>query len=188
VNIKRSHGYFISLMDLQKFINELSVTEVPKTYLPPIEYSSTVSTSPEQIVDLLKQINKAKDRKCEHMVLYYAYVIGKIIEEETHYLTRKACTHLLTNHYRRVTKRLTCLFDNDRTPLLLSCKHFTLTNIAKLSSKEFKRILVAAEEASTNRFLALYNQEKSNEVTDEDNSPEDLESLERENCNPESQE
>jgi len=61
-------------------------------------------------------------------------------------------------HYRKVIKRLARLFDQDREPLLMTCKYFTLTNISLLSVEDYKKLLAAAEEATTNRILALYSE------------------------------
>jgi hypothetical protein len=91
------------------------------------------------------------------------------------------------------------------------CKYFTLTNISLLSVEDYKKLLAATEEATTSRILALYSEGLENttentsvedEIIDvsagqvhdsaragvgsleESGSQEDLESLERENCNP----
>ena len=199
-------------MDLQKLIDEISIPTIPNAYLPSILYDQNVVTTLDQINYLLKQINKSKNRGNQNLVLYYAYTIGKIVEEETCYIQRRACLQKLRGHYRKTTKRLACLFDKDRGPLLMTNKYFTLTNLSALTVKEYKQLLEAAEEATTNRMIALYaeglgnttgNTSLEDEIVDvspgdsvhdsargviesleESGSQEDLESLERENCNP----
>lgn len=199
-------------MDLQKLIDEISIPKIPNIYLPPIIYDQNVLDTPDQVNYLLKQINKSKNKKNHNMVLYYAYTIGKIVEEETRCLQRKACLQKLEGHYRKVTKRLACLFDQDREPLLMTCKYFTLTNLSLMNVKNYKKLLDAAEGATTSRMLAAYslgldnstektseeeiidvspgpadNRARIIESLEESSSQEDLESLERESCNPESQ-
>jgi hypothetical protein len=143
-------------MDLQKLIDELSVANIPHVYLPTITYDTNTTTSPGRIKYLITQMEKAQTRRDNNMALYYAYVIGKVIEDETEYQTRKSCKRLLTGHYIKVIKRIACLFEHDRTPLLLTCKTFTFTNLAGMTVAQFKKILNAAEEASTNRILATF--------------------------------
>ena len=203
-------------MDLQKLIDEITIPKIPDNYLPTILYDQNVLNTTEKVTYLKKQINKAKNRNDNNLVLYYLYTIGRLVEEETRYEERRACLHKLTEHYKKVTKRLARLFEQDREPLLMRCKYFTLTNISLLSVEDYKKILAAAERATANRFLALYSEGLENttgntssedeiidvsaggqvqnsvhdsargmiESLEENGSQEDLESLERENCNP----
>src|SRR5579862_8519807 len=199
-------------MDLQKLIDEITVQKIPDNYLPTILYDQNVLTTSQKVTYLKKQINKAKNGNDDNLVLYYLYTIGKLVEEETRYKERRACLHKLTEHYKKVTKRLARLFEQDREPLLMKCRYFTLTNISLLSVEDYKKLLAAAERATATRFLALYSVELENttentsledeiidvsaggqvhdsvmeriEGLEESGSQEDLESLERESCNP----
>ncbi|MBV8801758.1 MAG: hypothetical protein JO131_02100 [Gammaproteobacteria bacterium] len=144
-------------MSLSRFIEEITAPVFPEECLPWIQYRQTDPMTMEKVKHLLHEIEKAKDRGQTNMALYYVYQIGKEIEKETNYKTRKNCRQKLTAHYRTLTKRVCCLFDNDRVSLIFHCKTLTPTTIRHMSSSNYTKLLEAAEGATAIRILEKEN-------------------------------
>ena len=140
-------------MNFQELIQEITAPVTEKECFPWIQYKQTNPTTLDKVKHLLQEIEKAKDRGQTNMALYYAYRLGKEIEEEINPKERRTCRQALTIHYRTVTKRVCCLFDNDRVSLIFSCKMLTLTSIRQLSTGNYKKLLEAAEGATALRIL-----------------------------------
>ena len=145
-------------MNLQKFIDKITAPIPSKEYLPCVLYRQTNPTTMEKIKQLLIEIDRAKDHGQINMVLYYVYLLGKAIDDESSFKERKRCRQRLTTHYRQVTKRVYCLFNDDRTPLIFACKSITLTSLRHMSTTNYKKLMEAAEEATANRLLGNVNE------------------------------
>ena len=144
-------------MNFQKFIDEITAPLPSNECLSWVMYKQENPTTREKIKQLLQEIDKAKDRGYLNMALYYVYLLRKAIEEESSLRERKSCKQMLTMHYRSITKRVCCLFGDDRTPLILTCKVITFTSIRHMSATNFKKLLEAAEKATAIRLLGEEN-------------------------------
>ena len=143
----------LNKMNLQKCLDEITAP-IPLIYsLPIIFYDSNCDTSESKVKHLLRQLEKAKNRGQNSRALYCAYLIGRLIEEEINLSSRRDCKRLLTSHYRIVTKRLCCLFDQDRLPLILTCQEISLGNLARMKQQEYKELLAAGDSASLERIM-----------------------------------
>ena len=155
-------------MDLQKCIDEITSPIPSEYYFPIIEYDLNCHSSVQKVKYLLKNIEKAKNRGRNTQALYYAYSIGHLIEEELNLSDRQQCKRLLTSHYRILTKRACCLFDQDRLPLILSCQEISLGSLVRMKSGEYKELLAAGESATAERFYQDFSEEPLDGTRDEE--------------------
>src|SRR5579871_510209 len=98
-------------MSLQKFLDEIS--QVPDEICTPfIIYPQEEASIEIKVEYLFRQLLREKRSNNKNMMVFYAYRIGKLIEEETQSLTtRMICLQKLTLYYRKAVVRCFYIFE-----------------------------------------------------------------------------
>jgi cell envelope opacity-associated protein A len=80
--------------------------------------------------------------KDHHQLIYIAYQLGKVLEEEIILRTQKSLYHSqMTKHFYESSIRSYYIFEKYSIQQIFRTKNLTLTKIRRLKEKEFKFLL-----------------------------------------------
>ena len=142
-------------MSSQKFLTDLA-NPIVNTSNPLSMYDRDDLPPTEKVIYYFDLLTKQKRRKNPNGMIYCAYKIGQVIEEEVKLpAQRSLCLNLLTPYYRVVVVRTYCIFDQGKDALIFNLKWITLARISKLSEQEFMEILEKVPEIYLRNFLSV---------------------------------
>jgi hypothetical protein len=141
-------------MHLKSFLDEIKSFTKPSSYTPLVIYPQENISLEKKVDFLFRQLLREKKRNNKNKMIFYAYHMGKLIEEAENLTKRSICLKKLTPYYRTVVVRTYYIFEHDRDSMISSLKWITLARIFKLSEKEYVEVLEAAEETTLNRLFS----------------------------------
>ena len=109
-----------------------------------------------KVKHLFQQLLRMKRMKNRTMILFYAFHLGKTIEEESSSpAQRTILMRKLTPHYQRVVIKSYYIFEPLGEEQIFRTQTMTLTNIAKIKEVDYLELIQVAGDTAFERMISL---------------------------------